>query len=222
MNARLYGHRRRRGFTLIEVIITLSIFLLLAAAVFGIFSATLESVSGLQDNLNQSDEVEALGAFLKKSLLDLPADGALTSYHRDGMPFKVSGLIWGSGNQLRAADMLLQPNGYYSLRLAYYTPPDSSQVVPLADFQRQILSDDPSLAWRVLVRDIRTADWRFKGFNAMVWDEQASNGKPVLAEFTLQLAGSTSAVTDDFWIPPTQPMTIQAAPVAAATPGGGP
>jgi prepilin-type N-terminal cleavage/methylation domain-containing protein len=220
MNARFPGTKDRSGFTLIEVIITLSIFLLLSAAVFGIFSATLESVSGLQDNQNQSDEVEALSAFLRKNLLELPADGSLTSYHREGAPFKVSGLIWGAGNDLRAADMQLQPNGYYSLRLAYYTPPANPQAPAPADFQRQIVSDDPSLAWRVLVRDIRTADWRFRGVNATQWDEQASNNKPVVAEFSLQLAGSTTSVTDDFWIPQTLPITLQAATPPPATGGG--
>jgi prepilin-type N-terminal cleavage/methylation domain-containing protein len=223
MNARP-ANDGKRGFTLIEVIITLSIFLLLAAAVFGIFTATLESVAGLQDNQNQSDQAEALGAFLKKSLMDLPPEGNIFSYHRDGAPFKVSGLIWGAGTNLRAIDMQAQANGYYTLRLATYTPPAQATVTPSDDFRQQVLANDASLSWRPLVRDIRTADWRFRAYGIPQWNDQATAQKPVLAEFTMQLAGATSPITDDFWIPPTQ---SAANPVAAAvapgvTSGGAP
>ena len=43
------------------MIITLCVFVLLAGAVFGIFSATLESVASLQNDQNRNDETEALG-----------------------------------------------------------------------------------------------------------------------------------------------------------------
>jgi prepilin-type N-terminal cleavage/methylation domain-containing protein len=218
MNARMTLIRNRRGFTLIEVIITLSIFILLAAAVFGIFTATLESVAGLQDNQNQGDEVEALGAFLKKTFIDLPPEATIVSYHRDSVPFKVSGLIWGSHDNLHALDTQLQPNGFYTLRTASYTPPATTPPEPLSTFQRQILTDDPSLFWRPLVRDIRSADWKFRTFGSPQWQDQTAGPKPALAEFAMQLAGANAVITDDFWIPPTQPAGN---PVIAAAAGNG-
>ncbi len=226
MKTRLTMDRTRGGFTLIEVIITLSIFLLLAGAVFGIFTATLESVSSLQDNQNQSDETQALDAFLKKSFLDVPAQGTIASFHRDNAPFKVSGIIWGNGDDLHAVDMQLQRNGYYTLRTTSYTPPPSPQGPALTVFQRQVVTNDSTLSWRPLLRDVRTADWRFKELNSSVWEEQTSSAKPLLAEFTIQLAGANLGVTDDFWIPPTQPagnaVAAAAANNAAPTTGGSP
>jgi prepilin-type N-terminal cleavage/methylation domain-containing protein len=226
MKTHLPMDRMRGGFTLIEVIITLSIFLLLAGAVFGIFTATLESVASLQDNQNQSDEVQALSAFLKKSFLDVPAQGTISSFHRDNAPFKVSGIIWGNGDDLRAVDMQLQQNGYYTLRTTFYTPPPFPQGPALTVFQRQVVTNDSTLSWRPLVRDVRAADWRFKEYNSTVWEEQTSSSKPLLAEFTIQLAGANLGVTDDFWIPPTQPagnaVAAAAANNAAATTGGSP
>jgi hypothetical protein len=48
----------------------------------------------------------------------------------------------------------------------------------------------------------------------------------LLAEFTIQLAGANLGVTDDFWIPPTQPagnaVAAAAANNAAPTTGGSP
>jgi len=222
MKTRLAMRGTRGGFTLIEVIITLSIFLLLAGAVFGIFTATLESVASLQDNQNQSDETQALGAYLKKSFLDVPAQGTIASFHRDNAPFKVSGIIWGSGDDLRALDMQLQRNGYYTLRMTSYTPPAFPQGPALTIFQRQVVTNDSTLLWRPLLRDVRTADWRFREPNSSIWEEQTSSARPSLAEFTIELAGANLGVTDDFWIPPTQPAGNAVAAAAANNTGGVP
>jgi len=212
------------GFTLIEVVITLCVFVLLAAAVFGIFSATLESAASLQDNQTRTDQVESLGAWLKRSLLEMPASGKIVSYHRDEMPFHVAGLVWGAGEDLQALDLHLQSNGEYTLRLAVYQSPASSpyQVSglngtgPLPQFVSQVQRDDPALAWRILIRDLKSADWRFLPFNTVRWQDASSGPKPAIVEFTFQQAGAMAAVTDDFWIPPTQSAGDLAIPTAPA------
>jgi prepilin-type N-terminal cleavage/methylation domain-containing protein len=209
--------RSERGFTLIEVIITLCVFVLLAGAVFGIFSATLESVSSLQDNQTRNDQVEALGGWLKQQMLDLPANGTIASYRRDTIPFHVAGIVWGAGEDLQALDLQMQPNGEYTLRLTAYQPPvtsDSGLVglagpQPIAQFMIQVQLDEPSLTWRTLVRDLKSADWRFLQYNQTQWQDIAASTKPILAELTFQPASVTAPVTDDFWIPPTQvPATL--------------
>jgi prepilin-type N-terminal cleavage/methylation domain-containing protein len=235
MNAR-HSHARG-GFTLIEMIITLCIFVMLAAAVFGIFSATLESVGSLQNNQDREDQAEALGAWLKQSFLALPADGVMVSLHRDGMPFQVADVIWGDGNRLDALDLHLQPNGNYTLRLATYSPASSaaSDASAVAKtfasqsasngsfatraFATEVTNDDPSLEWRPLIRDIKTADWRFRLPNSTDWQDTAPGNRQVqLVEFNFQVAGSLIAVTDDFWIPPLQPPNNPApAPAPAVT-----
>jgi prepilin-type N-terminal cleavage/methylation domain-containing protein len=220
------------GFTLIEMIITLCVFVMLAASVFGIFSATLESAGALRDNQNRQDQVEALAAWLEQSFLAMPANGTLVSYHRDGRPFRVSGIIWGSGSDLQALDLQMQANGNYTLRLATYALADSSSPgdqasnvtatagysPALARFQTQVFNDDAALTWRPLVRDLKSADWRFRTLNSTDWQDTFSNGKPVLTELTFQPAGTSSAIVDDFWIPPTTlPVGLVVAPAASLT-----
>lgn len=217
---------RRNGFTLIEVIITLCVFVLLAGAVFGIFSATLESVASLQNDQNRNDETEALAAWLKQSLLDLPAEGVVVSYHRDNFPFHVSGIIWGTGDNLQALDLHLQANGNYLLRLASYQPAASSErdtgglassTGPLSLFRTQIVDDDQAVAWRPLVRDLQSADWRFRPFGAPNWLDSVSGAKPAIAEFDFRVAGASQVITDDFWIPPTHPATNPATTPSIST-----
>jgi type II secretory pathway pseudopilin PulG len=216
-------HRSGRGFTLIEMIITLCVFILLAGAVFSIFSATLESASSLQDDLGRNDEITALRAWLTASLIDIPASGSFTSYQRAGIPFHVTGVIWGANDDLQALDLQLQPNGEYTLRLAVYQPDAvpalwNGQAPQAASiFLNQVQRDDGSLAWRPLVRDLKSADWRFLPLNQTEWQLIASGTKPAIAEFTFQLGGSAAAITDDFWIPPTVPASSPAFAPAPAT-----
>jgi prepilin-type N-terminal cleavage/methylation domain-containing protein len=216
----------RGGFTLIEMIITLCVFVLLAAMVFSIFDATLESAGTLQDNQNRQDRVEALAAWLKQSLLALPANGTFVSYHREGRPFHVSGIIWGAGTDLQALDLQAQANGNYTLRLAACPQPDSSSPEyqftdltgtagyspALARFQTQVFNDDSALPWRPLMRDLKSADWRFRGLNAIDWQDTFTMGKPVLVQLRFLPPGTSSAIVDDFWIPPT---TLPTNPVVA-------
>ncbi len=213
-----------KGFTLIEMIITLCIFVLLAAAVFGIFSATLESSSSLQDSESRSDVTEALGGWLRQSLLEVPAAGTVISYQRPGVPFHVTGIVWGAGDDLQAVDLQPQNNGEYTLRQTSYRPPADAgtgengvtdPAASVARFMSLLVHDDAALSWRPLVRDVKAADWRFRIANTRDWQDAAGGQKPLLAEFTFQLAGTPAAASDDFWIPPTQPPQAAAAPPSA-------
>ena len=228
MNA--HPRSARGGFTLIEMIITLCVFVMLAASVFGIFGATLESAGALQDNQNRQDQVEALAAWLKQSFLALPANGTLVSYHRDGRPFHVSGIIWGEDTDLKALDLQAQANGNYTLRLATCvaasSPDDQASNTAgtagyspaLARFQTEVFNDDPALAWRPLMRDLRSVDWRFRVPNSNDWQDTFSSGKPVLTQLTFQPAGMPTSIVDDFWIPPTAPpVGLVLAPAASLT-----
>jgi prepilin-type N-terminal cleavage/methylation domain-containing protein len=225
MNARPCSGRS--GFTLIEMIITLCVFVLLAAMVFSIFDATLESAGTLQDNQNRQDRAEALAAWLKQSLLALPANGTLVSYHREGRPFHVSGIIWGAGDDLQALDLQAQTNGSYTLRLASCVVSDSSSSddqsanltgavgysQALARFQTQVFNDDSALSWRPLIPDLKSADWRFRSLNTPDWQDTFTMGKPVLVQLTFLPPGTSSAIVDDFWIPPTTlPASLTANP----------
>ncbi len=104
MNARLIhstasAGRRAGGFTLLEMVITLGIFILLATAVFGLMTGVLESTSTLQDNQNHHDQIVALNAYLKNKLTSMPAVGTLVSYQRGtGDGLLQNGIVYGFGH----------------------------------------------------------------------------------------------------------------------------
>jgi len=195
--------------------ITLAIFILLAAAVFGIMTGVLQSTSSLQDNQNRRDQIEALSAFLGNKLREMPAAGTLTSYQRgDGEGLTQNGIIFGTANLATAIDAKIQPNGYYTLRLTTFTteagqsqPQDARQVL-----QQAVTTDDPTLVWTLLIGDIKTLDWKFQDLNVTDWVEQWNAAtKPNLIEYSMQTAGDLQSTTMDFWIPKIETVTLSIA-----------
>jgi hypothetical protein len=202
------------------MMITLAIFILLAAAVFGIMTGVLQSTSTLQDNQNRRDQVAALNAFLKKKLGEMPVASTLGSYQRgDGEGLAQNGIIFGTANLATAIDAKAQANGYYALRLATFAtgaasgqPQDARQVL-----QQAVTTDDPTLAWTALMGDIKTLDWKFLDFDATLWIELwNSSAKPNLVEFSMQPAGDLQPTTMDFWLPKLQAASVSAAPQPAS------
>lgn len=191
---------------------TLAVFILLAAAVFGLMTGVLESTGTLQDNENRKDQTVALTAYLKKKLGEMPVNSTLTSYQRgDGEGLVQNGIVFGTVNLATAIDATEQPNGYYTLR-------EASMAAGLVNGEqqdaRQLLvqaasTNDPSLLWTPLIKDIKTIDWKFLDFNQTIWVELWSSGtNPNLVEFTMQPAGDLQPTTMDFWLPKISPVQL--------------
>jgi type II secretory pathway component PulJ len=204
------------------MMITLAIFILLAAAVFGIMSGVLQSTSSLQDNSNRRDQIEALTAFMKNKLGKLPATSTLTSYQRgDGEGLTQNGIIFGNANLATVIDAKVQPNGYYALRLATFAtsagqdqPQDARQVL-----QQSATTGDSTVAWTLLIADIKTLNWKFQDFNLTDWVTMWNGStKPNLIEFSMLTAGDLQTTTMDFWIPKIEPISVSIAPPPKTTP----
>ena len=213
------------GFTLLEMMITLAIFILLAAAVFGLLTGVLESTGSLIDNQNRMDRTVAFNAYLKKKLGEMPVGSTLVSYQRgDGEGLVQNGIVFGTVNLATVVDAMVQPNGYYTLRVATY----AAGTVSGQQFDaRQILvqdasTNDPSLTWTPLITDVKTIDWKFLDFNQTVWVNLWSTGTlPNLLEFTMQTAGDMQPSTMDFWLPKIDRVPLNAPGGTSGGTGGG-
>jgi prepilin-type N-terminal cleavage/methylation domain-containing protein len=208
---------RSNGFTLLEMMITLAIFILLTAAVFGIMTGVLQSSSSLQDNQNRRDQMTALNAFLKKRLGEMPALSALTSYQRgDGEGLAQNGIVFGTAGMATAIDAKIQANGYYTLRTAVLTgdaSPGQLQDARQA-LQAIVTGDEQSITWIPLLHDVKSLDWKFQDFGTGQWADlwNSSAAKPNLVEFSLQMAGDLQPATMDFWLPKIDPPSTTPSP----------
>jgi hypothetical protein len=214
--------RPKRAFTLIEMMITLVVFIMLAGAVFGILTGVLESTSTLQDNQARRDEVSSLNAFIKKELGELPAGGTVDSYKRgDGEGLVQNGIVFGTTSIAKAIDAKVQPNGYYILRLTSYTAtPVQGQTLDARPILEQAIeSDDQTIPWTTLITDIKTLDWKFMDPNGTDWvDTWTGSTNPNLVEFSLQPAGDLVPATMDFWLPKIDAIVLNIAPTTNAAP----
>ncbi len=207
------------------MIITLTVFLILAAAVFGLMTGTLQSASTLQDNQNRSDQLASLYAFVKTKLTTMPARSTIVSYLRgQGEGLVQNGIIFGNTNLATAIDAKIQPNGYYVLRLTSFateasaTEPQDARTV----LAQSVTTDDPTLTWTVLISDVKTLDWKFQDVNLAQWvDTWSANATPNLIEFTLQGAGDLQPTTMDFWVPKINPISVRIQSNASSSTGGG-
>jgi len=197
------------------MMMALAVFILLVSAVFALLSSVLQSTATLQANQNLHDQTTALNAYLKKKLTEMPARSSLISYQRgDGEGLLQNGIIFGNTNFATAIDAKVQPNGYYTLRLATFEtsagsdqPQDARQVLQLA-----ASTDDPTLTWTPLMTDIKTLDWKFLDNNATQWvDLWSSTSQPNLVEFSVQPAGDLQLCTMDFWLPKIDTITVNVA-----------
>jgi prepilin-type N-terminal cleavage/methylation domain-containing protein len=225
---------RARGFTLLEMVIALSIMLLLFAAAFEIMTGVFQSSSTLQDNQNHRDEIVALGAYLKNKLGGMSVQSVFISYRRgDGEGLVQNGIVLGDADMATAIDAKVQPNGFYTLRLvtvsfdsllkeyATFTAKPAINTAGMTQDQQTnlvastltqlVTQDDPSLQWVPLIRDVQHLDWTFQEYNVTKWDIYwPGPGKPNLVQLTLQLAGDLRPDTMDVWIPSLVPVSLAA------------
>ncbi len=199
----LHSARRAAGFTLLEMVITMAIFLLLAGAVFGVITGVLQSTSSLHENQGRRDQIAALNAFLKKKLGDLPVTSSLISYRRgEGEGLVQNGIVFGKVENVTAIDAKLQPNGYYTLRLGF-----AGGTLSSAGANNFPIPDDDTTSpfkWTPLIHDVKTLHWKFQDKDTSQWVEQwgQTNNKPGIVEFSMKIAGDLQPVTMDFWLPP--------------------
>lgn len=222
-----YGRSQRKaGFTLLEVVITITIFIFLCAAVFGIMSGVLQGASSLQDNQGRRDQLERLNAFLEKKIKGLPAQSTVISYRRgQGEGLNQNGIILGYNQNLIAIDATIQANGYYTLRLATFDPatmPRNIAVSPTLLFETDLIQDT-AISWTPLISDITQLSWKFQNLNATEWLDLWSDpsNPPNLVEFSIHQAGDLQTSTMDFWLP----RMVAVQPIVAAqsgAPSGGP
>jgi prepilin-type N-terminal cleavage/methylation domain-containing protein len=227
MNAPLFRRRRSapRGFTLMEMMITLAVFIILVAAVFELLSGVLQSSAVLQDNVNRTDQLAALEAYIGNKVTTLPAGYTLVTYLRgNGDGLNATGILFGNTSTATAIDALTQPNGLYTLRVTTYnvdttssTPQDARQ-----NLDQLVTTDDPSLSWRVLITDVKTLDWKFQDFDLQQWMETwTTTPNPNMVELTLQGGGDLQPSVYDYWLPKIAAMNLRLAANPAASTGGG-
>jgi prepilin-type N-terminal cleavage/methylation domain-containing protein len=188
---------RFRAFTLLEVLMAVTIFLLLAGGIFAAVSTATRTATDLTLARLQSERIDGLHRFLSHLCANLPATSTVelrvdSSREKSGSPellISPAPAFTDFSSSHRSGGLVLgltkNEQGVVSFSAANF---DASLSGP--DRDKDILR----APWIFLLPDVVRTRWRFQSQEQAGWQETwaPGQGRPVLAEFELVLSdGST-------------------------------
>lgn len=200
-----HARRRRRAFTLVELVLALAILMMLSGVLFAIVDSTLRAASALRERQERTREVNAFLSMCRKVFQDMP--GTVSFEARvipDGKNFSTGlvfrnapGLLWwGNGENTYTSTVLgarTQVGGLAGIGMLQ----DSEEKI--TDYLKDGKESAP---WLILLPDLRDVQWRFYDPGSATWIKEWNNTavRPTYVELTLATAEETHAYV--FRVPP--------------------
>ena len=184
--------KKAGGFSLVEVLLALSIFMLLAGGIYAAVSVSIDASSAVAEARVKSERLDGLERLLRETFLALP--GASTAEVRrrgEALDLQISpSPAWtlfyrGAGEQGLAFSVRPQVNGRGTFAVANFAVSPSPQ---------RIEAELAAAAWISLLPDLQNVRWRLAGTESggrlqETWE--AGNGRPALINLEFQLADGT-------------------------------
>ena len=209
-------NRGSRGFTLFEMVVVVSIFVLLAGGFFATVNAAVRATATLTEENLQIQRLNAFVALLRKTFHNLPAtarfSGGVRSEGGDGFAEIVlrdapGVFAWGIGGPSSGTALLSARSRLGGGReIALMLLPGS-----LSEMERRDALERG--AWLRLLPDLRSAQWRFYDEAQQDWVEEWPEGnRPPLVELNLTLLGEEVPRKFVFWVPPVKEIDFLESP----------
>ena len=206
---------RRRGFTLLEVVIAIALMAIIIAMVF----ATARTSLALGNKIVQSQNEEMLHqAFFEllgqrfaslpgNTRLDLKVEGTGSHYLTDltlqNVPLSFT---WGGQDRIAKAVQLStvkRRSGYLDIVLRYY---ENEILEGSASTFGNTLVDNKPFAEIVLLEDVAFFEWQVLNGSTMQWqyDWDIQGQLPLQLELTMAIGAKGEEMRHVFWLPPKQ------------------
>lgn len=191
----------RRGMTLLEVVLAMAIFALIAGGVQRILSASMQTAADLRRVHFRDNQVQTLFELLRETFRTLPVEAVLETRVDEGTNFTaivlrkspISFALGSSAVDFRTRVVTLDRQIGGRLRLSLRIEPEEER---LADRSEEM----PPPA--VLLGDLSKVEWRFYEKSSATWlDAWTATERPGLIELQLVLAGETKPRIARFWMP---------------------
>jgi prepilin-type N-terminal cleavage/methylation domain-containing protein len=218
------NQRKPLGFTLLEIMMALAIFGIVAAGVFAIAEGTMDLTTSLKESQEAAMIRQNFIEFLRSSFRRLPADADITlEVKADGGKYVPTITIYNGGDAF-APGAAISPEG--SVELFGRTRPGGYMRIGL-----RVLDGERTNARRInanfrpsrsgtdlvlpLIESAARFEWKFLDGGSGRWEKAWKGpGRPVMAECLMSLGDGVETRTV-FWIPP---LTKNA---GTGVPGGG-
>jgi prepilin-type N-terminal cleavage/methylation domain-containing protein len=229
---RLSSHRpaRRRGFTLLELVLAMLVMALLAGMIFGTATANMELSNTVVKRQNEESVKTAFFELLNNRLGSLPGNTRMELKSNDAGSHYLSDLTlqnvplafsWGGAEKVAKAVQLStvqRRDGFLDIVLRYY----EEEILQDSDNQQTNASVEP-FAEVVLLEDVRTFEWRVLDGRTMEWnyDWDLVGRLPLQMELTIALGAEGDFIRQIFWITPKQDPEVMMRQLQQGQGGGG-
>jgi prepilin-type N-terminal cleavage/methylation domain-containing protein len=198
----------RAGFTLFEVMASLTILTFLMVTVFGIIQGTLQLAAGIEESRRRDQQLDGFIELCRRSFRIMPAQAVWEGRLRRQEEKAYAEIIIRRAPEIFAWDKLEdfdavsvlgvrpQVGGLFSLGLLRSSQPDGLQVDP-------VLNSKPE-DWLILVSDLARVEWRYYDPRTRLWlDELPAGGlRPSAVELKYWLPGEENPEVAVFWVVP--------------------
>ena len=208
----------RNGFTLLEIIVAMTVFSIIAVSVFGVIDATMVSSGELQAAQRINNETAGFIELCRKTFATLPAAAVIRSDPEEGNAPNGQEIVftnapsifqWGESAMNYGSTTLgvrAQDDGNFSLSISRsdFAPPDDD--APGATPDTTLEPDDQGRYWLPLIPNLQWVHWNFYDPAISDWTDTWTRGaRPHLVELQFLLPDDTIPVRAVF------PVSIAAA-----------
>lgn len=192
---RIMPGKRAKGFTLFEIILAASIFVLLAGAVYYCVEAGVRSATTLADRQIAIRTQDAFEEFLRDGFINLAPEADMSLQTRNlgergrSVDLVIRRASGGFSTGFLEADgcgvvLSALPDGKGKATISMLRFPDN---ISTADLAARMEGKD----WLPLLHDVDGVRWRFREAQRRDFVEDWTRGKPVLMELTYSILGES-------------------------------
>lgn len=205
-------HRRQSGFTLIEMVVALIIFGIIAGMVARTASSSLILANNIVKTQNEEMLNQAFLELLGRRFSALPGSARFDLQVKDSGSHYLSDLTlqnvpmsftWGGQTRIAKAvqiSTVKRRSGYLDVVLRYY----ENEILPGAEssFGSTALSKEP-FAEIVLLTDVAYCEWRVLDGRSMEWqyDWDLQGRLPLQLELVMAVGAKGEEIRHVFWVP---------------------
>jgi hypothetical protein len=206
------GHLRAAGFTLFEMIIALSMFVMLIAGIFSISQSTLELTESISISQDRSLIRQNFIEFMRRSFRTLPGEAEVRlTVKQSGSSYVPTLNIANGGSSFTPGTSLApdtsmdvyaeeRPGGYLRVMLRVL---DQKQTQAIRSNQTVRYSKDQITL--PLLDNVSRFEWKFFDASTNRWENNWKQARrPIMAEMNLQLDDGFES-RSVFWLPPILP-----------------
>ena len=206
---------RKRGFTLLELVIAIGLLAILVGMVFGTARTSLALGNTIVETQNEEMLHQAFFELLSRRFSSLPGNTRFDLKVQDSGSHYISDLTlqnvplsftWGGQPRIAKAVQLStvkRRSGYLDIVLRYYA---NEVLEDSAAAFKTSAGDNKPIAEIVLLTDVAFFEWRVLDGKSMEWqyDWELQGRLPLQIELTLAIGAKGEEIRQIFWVPQKQ------------------